>query len=191
MYQHRTWALAFDEWATEGERLFDSFEQRLRRGRDLVEERVEEGAATIADVGRGIAETVTEPIIGVEAINGIGPSYASRLAKAGVVSTAALLERSRTRDALTRLASQTGISESLLTRWAADADLTRIDGIGSDSMEFLQILGIGTVGVLADADAAELHRLAAALRDRSPRINSAPSEATLTAWIEKARSLDA
>lgn len=182
-------AATFDQWADEGERLFASIEQRFTDRRDKIEEEISSRTATMADVGRGLAETFTEPLIPIDEIDGIGPSYAAKLAKAGIISTAAFVERSKTKESLERLASQTGISDTLLEKWAASADLTRIKGVGDESMTLLNGIGIGTLSDLASAKPAALHEKAVALEAKSRDSFSIPSADTFRGWVASAKKL--
>ncbi len=179
----------FDQWADEGEKLFASIEQRFTERRDEIEEDITTRAATMADVGKGLAETFTEPLIPIDEIDGIGPSYAAKLAKAGVISTAALVERCRTHESLGRLASQTGISETLLRKWAASADLTRVKGVGDDYMTMLNSLRIGTLSDLAAAKPEQLRDMAAALQDKARDPLAVPSQDTFRRWTAAAGKL--
>lgn len=182
---------SIDEWADEGERVVRSLEEKVRARSSAVRTSVEEGAARAGEVGRGVAATVTKPQVPIIDIDGIGPAYADKLVKAGVMSTRALVERCDGEDAVRRLAEQTGIPARLLERWVASADLTRIRGVGADYMSLLNRLGIASVEAMAEQDAAELSRLAGAVADAPGLVESIPSQATLAKWIAEARDLAA
>lgn len=179
----------FDEWADEGERLFNTIEKKFVERRDLIEEEITTRTATMADMGRGIAETFTEPLIPIDEIDGIGPSYAAKLAKAGVISTAAFVERTRTEASLERLAHQTEISGTLLHRWAEAADLTRVKGIGEEHMTLLNALRIASLADLAAAKPGELRDMAVALETKSGERFAIPSAETFRQWITAAAKL--
>ena len=68
----------------------------------------------------------------VEAIEGIGPAQAKKLAKAGIETTAALLDHCGDRKGRRNTAQLTGISEKLLLKWTNTADLMRVPGIGHE-----------------------------------------------------------
>lgn len=178
-------AQTFDEWASEGEKLVTSIEERFTDTRQTVVE----NAATVTDVGKGLSETLTEPIIPIDEVDGIGPSYAAKLAKAGVVSTAALVERCKTQASLKRLADQSGIGDKRLEKWAESADLTRVKGVGDDYMTMLNGIGIGTLADLAASKPADLHNKATELAEKGRDSFPVPSVDTLRGWIAAAKKL--
>jgi predicted flap endonuclease-1-like 5' DNA nuclease len=202
---------AFERWAEEGEQLISSLtedvqhrrqdieeridqgreelEDRAVRGRRELEERFEYGKETVKDVGRGLGATLTEPIVAVEAVVGIGPSHARELAKAGVLSTRALVERAGTGDARARLAKQTGIGTALLEKWARSADLTRINGVGEENASILNALEVGTLEQMANQDPEDLKQRAETLRQDTGIVAAVPSVETLTQWIAEAKKL--
>lgn len=182
---------SIDEWADEGERVVRSLEEKVRSRGSAVRTTVAEGAATAEDVGRGVAASVTKPPVPIVDIDGIGPAYADKLVKAGVISTRALVERCEDEEAVRRLAEQSGIPARLLERWVASADLTRIDGVGDDYMSLLNRLGIPSVEAMADQDAAKLRERAEAVAGEPGLVDSIPSQDTFAKWIAAARELTA
>ena len=175
----------FDEWAAEGERLVSRLLDTVGSWRS----KTEQSADTARDTVRGIAATATEPVVEIDEINGIGPSYAKRLRAAGVTTTSALLERCETKEGLERLAEQADVSPNLLEAWVAEADLTRIDGIGTETMGALASIGVGTLEMLAESDPVELHERFRALAEEDWD-GPVPSETTLAEWRRAAELLD-
>jgi predicted flap endonuclease-1-like 5' DNA nuclease len=174
----------------EGEHVVDTVRRRVQGRRDRIEEAVGGGVAAATDVGRGVATMLTEPFVPVDQIDGIGPAYAEKLARAGVMSTRALIERCATSDAIARLADQTDVPSALIERWAAAADLTRVDGIGEEHMSLLNRLGVPSVDALAHEDPADLRARTIALENDVPgRVSAVPSQATFAGWIEQAAAL--
>ncbi len=145
------------ECMEEGEQVIDSVSARVRARFSDVEETVRDGSETAREVGRGIGAVATKPIVSVESIDGVGPTYAEKLAAAGVTSTRALVERCDSSDAVERLARQADISSALISAWLDEADLSRINGIGPEHMSLLNAAGIGTIQQIAELDTAELH----------------------------------
>ncbi len=187
---------ALDSWIKEGEQLLTSLTDRAAGRREDMEDSLRSGVetarssvATARDVGRGVAATLTEPIVPVDMINGVGPSYAEKLGDAGVISTRALVERCATKDATERLAAQTGIAATLLEGWVSATDLSRIKGIGEDYMSLLNRAGVATVESLAEEDADGLERRITELNDELGLVASLPSTRTLKDWIGQARKL--
>jgi predicted flap endonuclease-1-like 5' DNA nuclease len=131
----------------------------------------------------------TQPIVPLEAIDGIGPTYARKLAAAGITSTSALLARCDSESAVARLSRQAGIAEGLIAGWVKSADLTRIDGVGTDHMELLNTAGIGSVEQLTEIDPRELHGMLAATNAENETVASVPGAATLRDWKGQATAL--
>lgn len=182
---------AFDQWAEDGERLVETWTEDMRERRRVVEDTVRDRAGTAREVGRGLSATVREGAAPVDAIDGIGPVYAERLVGAGVVTTAALIERCRSAEATVTLAEQTGISISQLRMWADSADLARVEGIGEEYRSMLNDLGVATIESLATADAGQLHARATERHHESGAPSVVPSEQTFGEWIGRARKLAA
>ena len=104
-----------------------------------------------------------------------------------MATTRGLLERCDSQDAIQRLADQTGIGAGLIEGWVADADLTRIGGIGSDHMSLLNAISIGAISHLAEQSAEDLRRMATELDDET--LGSIPSEDTFSRWVSLARQI--
>jgi predicted flap endonuclease-1-like 5' DNA nuclease len=180
---------ALNGWIEEGEKIITSFGERARSLRNDLEQTIQKRADGAKEVGRGITATLMEPIVAIDEIEGVGPAYASKLAEAGVISTRALVERCANHDSIERLAGQTGIGMSLLEKWVASADLTRIKGVGSEHMSLLNALGIGTTDQLSQETPTTLARRAAELGEDISTFGPFPSQETFADWIGQARSL--
>jgi predicted flap endonuclease-1-like 5' DNA nuclease len=180
---------ALEEWIEEGERIITALGERARSIRDDLEHTVEKRAEGARDIGRGLSATLMEPIVAIDEIDGIGPAYAAKLAEAGVISTRALVERCSTKDAIERLSDQTGISVAMLDKWLAAADLTRINGVGSEHMSLLNGLGIATIESLAEENPADLAKKATDFHDQHLLEGPIPSRETFADWIAQARAL--
>lgn len=180
---------AFESWAEEGEHIVESMSERARAQRETWEDVLREKADILKDIGKSATVTLTRPIVPVADIDGIGPSYAERLARAGVISTRALVERCDTPDGIARLADQAGISATLLEHWATSADLTRIDGVGAEHMSLLNAVGVASVEMLAESDPADLRSRATRLHEDVHIFDVIPSETTFAKWIAAAKGL--
>lgn len=180
---------AFETWADEGEVLVETMSERAKSQRDTLGEAIREKAEVLRDIGKSATATLTEPIVPVAAIDGIGPAYAERLAGAGVISTRALVERCDSHESIVRLAEQADIPGRLLEEWTADADLTRIDGVGPEHMSLLNAIGVASVGMLASLDAQELRTKAEELDADIDVFDAIPSAATFATWIASAKDL--
>lgn len=126
----------------------------------------------------------------IEDVEGIGPTHGAALAAAGVSTTDDLLEQGAKPSGRQRLAEATGISGKLILEWVNNADLWRINGVGSEFSDLLEAAGVDSPAELANRNAANLaitfQELDAARSNTTRRL---PSEATISGWIAQARSL--
>jgi predicted flap endonuclease-1-like 5' DNA nuclease len=151
--------------------------------------RVKSAETKATDIAEGLAAAATEPFASLESVDGIGPAYAKRLMKAGVMSTAALVERTSDSDGINRLAEQTGLPASSIESWSKDADLTRIKGVGSEYMGLLNAARIGSVSQLAEAKADELRSEIVSVHSATGMAETLPSQQTIREWITAAKRL--
>lgn len=177
---------AFDEWVEEGEKLIEGVSAQIRERREQLEQTVGRTATRAGTFGRGVSATVGHPVLPLSEIDGIGPAYAEKLAKAGVFSVRALLDQARSEEARLRLSGQTGLGMGQLGSWVAKADLTRIDGIGDDYLSLLHAIGIGTFDALAAGDPAQMRAEAAEVNDERHLVDAVPGEATFAKWSQTA-----
>ena len=125
----------------------------------------------------------------IEDIEGIGPAIGEKLRAAGITNTTALLDNCRTQAQRAALADKTGLSESQLLKFTNMADLFRINGIGSEYSELLEAAGVDTVLELANRNAANLAQALAATNGEKNLTRRVPPLATVSNWIEQAKSL--
>ena len=92
----------------------------------------------------------------IEEIEGIGEKMGAKFREAGINSTDKLLAGTKTKKQRKDLAEVTGISEKLVLKFANMADLFRINGIGEEFSELLEVAGVDTVPELATRNAANL-----------------------------------
>lgn len=122
-------------------------------------------------------------------IEGIGKSYAQKLQKVGIRTTAALLERAKDPKGRKALASESGIDESRILKWANMADLMRIKGIGEEYSELLEAAGVDTVKELRNRKVANLTAKLAEVNATKKLVRQLPSEKRVASWIEQAKAL--
>jgi predicted flap endonuclease-1-like 5' DNA nuclease len=101
--------------------------------------------------GANMAKKLTE-------IEGIGPTYAAKLAEAGVKSQEELLAAGSTPKGRSDLEKTTGISGKLVLKWINRADLARVKGIGEEYADLLELAGVDTVPALAQRNPEHLHK---------------------------------
>lgn len=115
---------------------------------------------------------------------------ATRLRKAGVRTTDALLKRAATRSDRSRLSNETDIATGDLLRFVNVADLMRIKGIGGEYAELLSICGVNTLKELRRRNGTALTAKILAVNGRKDLVRRLPTEEMVEAWIERAGELD-
>lgn len=126
----------------------------------------------------------------IEDVEGIGRTFADKLAEAGVSSTDDLLEQGGTSGGRERLAAATGISAQQLLKWTNHVDLMRIDGVGSEYAELLEAAGVDSPAELAQRNPANLAQTFQELDAARPNwIRRVPSESTVVGWIAQAKGM--
>ena len=91
----------------------------------------------------------------IEEVEGIGPSYAEKLTKAGVKTTDDLLMAGAKPSGRAHLEASTGIDHSLILEWVNHVDLMRIKGVGSEYSDLLEAAGVDSPAELAHRNAGE------------------------------------
>ena len=125
----------------------------------------------------------------VEEIEGIGEKLGAKLREAGINSTDKLLAGTQTKKQRKDLAESTGISEKLVLKFANMADLFRINGIGQEFSELLEVAGVDTVPELATRNAENLTAKMEEVNEKKKLTRRTPSLKEVTTWIEEAKSL--
>ena len=123
-------------------------------------------------------------------IEGIGPTYAEKLAGAGVSGVDGLLAAGGTPQGRADLAAKTGVDRALILEWVNHADLYRIDGVGSEYADLLEAAGVDSVVELAARNPANLTEQLAKVNDDKHLVRALPGESQVAGWIEQAKGLD-
>jgi len=110
-------------------------------------------------------------------------------ATCGVRSTYTFLAYAATPYGRRALAARTGFSETSILRWAHQADLLRVRGVGEEYADLLEAAGVSTVSVLAQHNAAQLHETLLHLNQRQARVNRVPARVQIERWIRQAKNL--
>jgi predicted flap endonuclease-1-like 5' DNA nuclease len=127
----------------------------------------------------------------VEDVEGIGPSFAQKLAAAGVTTTDDLLRDAGSSNGRQRLAAATGISADQLLKWANHVDLMRLNGVGAEFAELLEAAGVDSPAELAQRNAANLAQTFDELDAARPNtVRRVPNEAMIAKWIAEARTME-
>jgi len=122
-------------------------------------------------------------------VEGIGPVYAGQLESAGVKTVDDLLQRGATRKGREELEASTGIGHALILKWVNRVDLYRINGIGSEYSDLLEVGGVDTVPELAQRNAANLTETLAEANAARNLVRRLPTQEVVADWIEQAKSL--
>jgi len=123
----------------------------------------------------------------ISAIESMGQRDATKLRKAGVRTTNALLNTASSRTGRRRLAKEAGLSESDVLLWVNCADLMRIKGIGSEYADLMTAAGVDTIRELRRRNP---ERLLAAMTDLNARrrvIRRLPTLGMVSGWVEAAK----
>jgi predicted flap endonuclease-1-like 5' DNA nuclease len=122
-------------------------------------------------------------------IEGIGEVYANQLAAVGITTTHALLQQCATSKGRDELVEKTGISKKLILEWANHADMMRIQGIGPQWSDLLEMAGVNTVREMALRNAANLHQKLVEINEEKKLVRQLPTPAQVEDWIEQAKDL--
>jgi predicted flap endonuclease-1-like 5' DNA nuclease len=122
-------------------------------------------------------------------IEGIGPAYASKLAKAGIRSVEALLKNGASEKGRKEIAKATGITQPSILEWVNRADLYRIKGVGSQYSDLLEKAGVDTVVELSNRVADNLYEKMVAVNKAKNLVNGMPGVKKVKKWIAQAKKL--
>jgi predicted flap endonuclease-1-like 5' DNA nuclease len=122
-------------------------------------------------------------------VEGIGPVFAGQLEAIGVKTTDNLLERGATPKGREELEEKSGIGHALILKWVNRVDLYRINGVGSEYSDLLEIAGVDTVPELAQRNAANLTETLAEANAARNLVRKLPTLAQVTDWIDQAKAL--
>ena len=123
-------------------------------------------------------------------IEGVGATYAEKLAAAGINKVDELLPKCAAPAGGKALAEETGISDKLILKWANHADLIRIHGVGPQFAELLEAAGVDTVKELRHRNAENLAAKMEEVNAEKNLVNRVPSVKEIAKMIEEAASLE-
>jgi predicted flap endonuclease-1-like 5' DNA nuclease len=123
-------------------------------------------------------------------IEGIGPVYKEKLAKARISTVEGLLEKGASKKGRKEIAEASGISEGLILDWVNMADLFRIPGIASQFAELLKAAGVDTVKELRTRNHENLHKALIETNEAKKLTRVVPSLTQVEDFVNYARHLD-
>ena len=119
----------------------------------------------------------------------IEPEAAASLKKAGIRTTAKLLENAKDAKGRRKLAEKTGLPEKNILCWANLSDKMRIKGVGEDYANLLQAAGVDTVKELKYRNPERLAKAMAEANVRRKLVRVLPSDRAVVRWIDQAKKL--
>lgn len=126
-------------------------------------------------------------------IEGVGPTYATKLQTAGVKSVEGLLAKGATKKGRKAIAEASGLSEKLVLEWVNRADLMRVKGVSKQYSDLLEAAGVDSVKELRRRNAANLTEAMEKANNRKKNrlVKRTPSAKVVQGWIDHAKTLDA
>lgn len=126
----------------------------------------------------------------VKDIEGIGPVFQEKLAKAGITTVEGLLKEGASKKGRVAIAAASDIDEGKILDWVNMADLFRIKGIASQFAELLKAAGVDTVKELRNRNAENLHAKLEEVNAAKSLTRVVPSLDKITDFIEQAKKLE-
>lgn len=110
-----------------------------------------------------------------------------KLYQMNINNTHQLFQIGATKEGISKIHSETGISKSLIYQWLSYMDLMRVPSINEHNAERLFRLGIDSVDILSQWNAAILRNILKKKYEGKDYLNL-PSESMITGWIQIANS---
>jgi predicted flap endonuclease-1-like 5' DNA nuclease len=126
----------------------------------------------------------------ISAIRAIRQRDATKLRKGKVRTTEALLRQASTRPGRADVSSRTGIATTDLLRWAQQADLMRVGGIGSEYADLLAASGVDTIKALRRRNAVNLMTAMTQVNTKKRLVQRLPTVEMVQGWIDVASELE-
>lgn len=122
-------------------------------------------------------------------IEGIGEAYLAKLNEAGITTVEGLLEAGASPKGRKDLEAKTGIRHDLVLNWINKADLFRVEGIGEEYSDLLEVAGVDTVAELAQRNPENLYQAIVAKNEEKKLVRRLPSQKQVSDWVESAKGL--
>jgi predicted flap endonuclease-1-like 5' DNA nuclease len=122
-------------------------------------------------------------------IEGVGPTYASKLEAAGVKDAEALLKMGAAPKGRKELAEKSGIDATLILKWINRVDLARVKGIGSEYADLLEASGVDTVVELGNRKPENLVNKMAEVNEAKKLVRKLPTLTQVEDWVKQAKDL--
>lgn len=125
----------------------------------------------------------------IQTVSGIGPVYAEKLRRAGIIAPLLLLRNGATARGRQQIAEATGISEKMILKWVNYVDLFRIKGVDEGYAALLEAAGVDSVPELATRDPQNLHAALLEVIEQKRPNREPPTLAMVEAWVAQAKKL--
>jgi predicted flap endonuclease-1-like 5' DNA nuclease len=126
----------------------------------------------------------------ITAIESMEHRDATKLRKAGIRTTEALLKSAATRTGRRRLSRETGLPEADILAWANRADVMRIRGIGSEYADLLEATGVDTIRALRRRNPDRLLEAMTETNLRRRVIRRLPTDGMVRRWVDEAQETE-
>lgn len=126
----------------------------------------------------------------IDQVAGVDHRSATKLRKAGVRTSKALIEGASTRRGRTQLSKDTGISPKSLQLWVHHADLLRVKGVGAEYAMLLVEAGVDTLRDLRRRNPTALLAKVVGMNGSQKVVDRLPTEGMVEGWIVAAGDLD-
>ncbi len=126
----------------------------------------------------------------IDQVAGVEHRDATKLRKAGIKTSKALIEKASTRRGRSELTAASGIDQRKLQTWVNHADLLRVRGVGAEYAELLVAAGVDTLRDLRRRNATALLAKILGLNGEERVVDRLPTEAMVAGWIEVAKDVE-
>ncbi len=126
----------------------------------------------------------------IDTIEGLSHRQATKLRKARVRTTEALLKTGATRRGRRELAAASDLPERSILGWVNRADLMRVQGVGEEYSDLLEAAGVDTIKELRRRNPRNLLGRMIEVNKKKRLVRRLPTEAMVERWVDHAKSLD-
>lgn len=126
----------------------------------------------------------------IDQVAGISHKDATKLRKAGVRTSKALIDMAADRKGRTELAALTGLEPRDIQQWVNHSDLLRVKGVGAEYAELLVAAGVDTLRDLRRRNPTALLAKIIGLNGNARVVRRLPTESMVEVWIEAAKEIE-
>ncbi|MBW3667210.1 MAG: DUF4332 domain-containing protein [Actinobacteria bacterium] len=126
----------------------------------------------------------------IDQVAGIDSRDATKLRKAGVRTSKALIEKASSGRGRNELAKETGLSPKDLQLWIHHADLLRVKGVGAEYAALLVVAGVDTLRDLRRRNPTALLAKIIGLNGSRKVVSRLPTESMVESWIDSAARVE-